>query len=82
MIGNITGIICDGANKTCALKSITAVDSAIFSSFLALNNQEDFSSLGIVNKDPLISIKNIGKISKSMKNTDEIIIKDILDTNK
>jgi L-cysteine desulfidase len=82
MIGNITGIICDGANKTCALKSITAVDSAVFSSFLALNNQEDFSSLGIVNKDPLISIKNIGKISKSMKSTDELIIKDILDTNE
>lgn len=81
MIANITGIICDGANKTCALKSITAVDSAIISSLLALDNQEDFSSLGIVNKDPLVSIKNIGKISASMKNTDEIIIKEILDKN-
>jgi L-cysteine desulfidase len=81
IIGDITGIICDGAKKTCSLKAITAVDAAITSAFLALNGIEMLHDLGVVNKNPLFSIKNIGIISKGMKETDKKIIKEILNKN-
>ena len=79
MIGSITGIICDGAKRSCALKAATAVDAAITSAFLSLNGIIALNNEGIMNENPLLSIKNISKISKGMIETDKIIIKEILE---
>lgn len=81
MIGSITGIICDGANKTCALKALTAVDAAITNALLSIKGIRTLENEGIVNKDPILSIKNIKIISKGMMDADKIIIKEILNKN-
>ena len=39
MIGNITGVICDGAKPSCAMKVSSAVSTAIISSMMAIDNK-------------------------------------------
>ncbi|MEJ2278266.1 MAG: L-serine ammonia-lyase, iron-sulfur-dependent, subunit alpha [Candidatus Lokiarchaeota archaeon] len=66
VIESLTGVICDGAKKGCALKVISSIDAAITSAFLALKTETLDYCDGIINKDPIISLKNIEKISKAI----------------
>lgn len=76
MVGNITGMICDGAKIGCALKTMTAVDSAFRSSSLALNGIGIPVSDGIVAGDGIGSLKNMAKIANDgMVYTDKEILK-------
>lgn len=73
MASTVIGLICDGAKSGCALKAAMVTDSAISSAFLALNGIAQYHE-GIADKDPIITLKNIGTISKGMIETDKIII--------
>jgi L-cysteine desulfidase len=76
MVGNVTGMICDGAKIGCALKTMTAVDAAFRSSSLAMSGVGIPSSDGIVGKDSLDSLKNLGRISnQGMVSADSEILK-------
>ncbi|MEJ2252148.1 MAG: L-serine ammonia-lyase, iron-sulfur-dependent, subunit alpha, partial [Candidatus Lokiarchaeota archaeon] len=72
VIESLTGVICDGAKKGCALKVISSIDAAITSAFLALKTETLDYCDGIINKDPIISLKNIEKISKAMTDVDNV----------
>ncbi len=74
-LGNISGVICDGAKASCAMKIATGVYTAFDSSMLALSNRALHSGDGIVGRDIEDTISNIGILAKSgMKETDNIIL--------
>lgn len=76
MIGNITGMVCDGAKIGCAMKVASGVYSAIQSAVLALNGIEADEHNGIIDRDIEKTIVNLAKIgSVGMKSTDEMILK-------
>lgn len=75
MIGNIAGMLCDGAKVGCSLKVASGVSSAVQSSVLALNNICISDKDGIIDKDIEQTIKNLGKIgSEGMQGTDNMIL--------
>ncbi len=74
-LGNISGVICDGAKASCAMKIATGVYTAFDSSMLALSNRALHSGDGIVGQDIEDTINNIGILAKTgMKETDNIIL--------
>ncbi|MEN6619850.1 MAG: L-serine ammonia-lyase, iron-sulfur-dependent, subunit alpha [Rikenellaceae bacterium] len=75
MIGNITGMVCDGAKVGCALKVASGVSSAVQSSILALDDICISENDGIIEKDIEKTIRNLGKIgSVGMQKTDNMIL--------
>ena len=74
-LGNISGVICDGAKASCATKIATGIYAAFDSSMLALNNKYLHGGDGIISSNIEKTIKNIGILSQSgMKKTDEVIL--------
>ncbi len=74
-LGNISGVICDGAKASCAMKIATGVYTAFDSSMLALSHKALHSGDGIVGRDIEETINNIGILAKTgMKETDNIIL--------
>ena len=75
MVGNITGMVCDGAKVGCALKVATGVSCAVQSSMLSLENICISSNDGIIDDCIEKTIKNLGVIgSEGMCETDKIMI--------
>jgi len=75
MVGNISGIICDGAKIGCALKAMTAVDSAFRASALAMRGIYIPVSDGIVGADGMLSLQNLGRIAtRGMDKVDNEIL--------
>jgi L-cysteine desulfidase len=76
MIGNITGMVCDGAKVGCAMKVASGVYSSIQSAVLALNGICASENDGIIDKDIEKTIQNLGQIgSEGMQSTDNLILK-------
>lgn len=74
MIGNITGMVCDGAKVGCAMKVASGVACAIQSSVLALRGTCVAETDGIIDNDVEKTIRNLGYIgSKGMQSTDKLI---------
>lgn len=81
MIGNITGMICDGAKPSCAMKVTSGVSTAMLSAMMAMENKVVTSVEGIIDEDVDRSIRNLTSIgSKGMEETDHLVL-DIM-TNK
>ena len=75
MVGNVTGMICDGAKIGCALKTMTAVDAAFRASSLAMEGLGIPITDGIVGAGGLQSLANLGRIaSRGMLSTDAEIL--------
>lgn len=75
MIGNITGMVCDGAKVGCAMKVASGVSSALQSAVLAREGICISEHDGIIEKDIEKTIRNLGKIgSIGMQNTDNMIL--------
>jgi L-cysteine desulfidase len=75
MVGNVTGMICDGAKIGCALKTMTAVDAAFRAAALALDGIGIPASDGIVGSDGRASLANMGRIAqRGMSATDREIL--------
>lgn len=76
MVGNVTGMICDGAKIGCALKTMTAVDAAFRAATLALSGIGIPKEDGIVGRDGSESLTNMGRIANlGMVKTDEEILR-------
>ena len=81
MIANLTGMICDGAKPSCALKLTTGVGTAVMSAMLAIQHKHVTSVEGIIDNDVDQSIRNLTAIgSRGMDLTDRYVL-DIM-TNK
>lgn len=75
MIGNITGMVCDGAKEGCAMKVASGVSSALQSAVLAREDICISADDGIIEEDIEKTIRNLGRIgSVGMQNTDNMIL--------
>ncbi|MDE5732340.1 MAG: L-serine ammonia-lyase, iron-sulfur-dependent, subunit alpha, partial [Bacteroidales bacterium] len=75
MIGNITGMVCDGAKVGCAMKVASGVSSALQSAVLAREGTCVSEHDGIIEKCIEKTIRNLGRIgSVGMQNTDSMIL--------
>ena len=61
MIANLTGMICDGAKPSCALKLTSGVSTAVFSAILAMEGKCVTSVEGIIEDNVDFSIRNLTK---------------------
>ncbi|CNE79857.1 putative inner membrane protein [Yersinia nurmii] len=75
MIGDISGIICDGAANSCAMKVSTSVTAAYKAVLMALDNSGVTGNEGIVAGDVDRSISNLCALAcGAMRQTDSQII--------
>lgn len=75
MIANLTGMICDGAKPSCALKVTTGVSTAVLSAIMAMENRCVTSVEGIIDEDVDQSIRNLTRIgSRGMNETDKLVL--------
>lgn len=75
MIGNITGMVCDGAKVGCALKVSSGVASAVQSAILAVEDICISDNDGIIESDIEKTIYNLASIGTSgMTKTDEVML--------
>lgn len=75
MIANLTGMICDGAKPSCALKLTSGVSTAVLSAILAMEQKCVTSVEGIIEEDVDRSIRNLTKIgSEGMNETDKLVL--------
>ena len=76
MVGNITGMVCDGAKVGCAMKVASGVYSSVQSAVLALNGIAVDENNGIIDRDIEKTIQNLGEIgSVGMQSTDKLILR-------
>ncbi len=75
MIANLTGMICDGAKPSCALKLTSGVSTAMLSAMLAMQNNVVTAAEGIIDDDVDKSIRNLTAIgSRGMDETDRYVL--------
>lgn len=75
MIGDVSGMICDGASNSCAMKVSTSASAAYKAVLMALDNSCVRGSDGIVSDDVDQSISNLCALAAgSMRHTDVQII--------
>lgn len=75
MVGNITGMLCDGAKPSCSLKVSSGVSTAMFSALLAMENHVVTSNEGVVDKDIDRTVDNLTNIGKEgMNATDQLVL--------
>lgn len=75
MIANLTGMICDGAKPSCALKLTSGVSTAVLSAMLAIQNKHVTSVEGIIDDDVDQSIRNLTEIGRrGMDETDRFVL--------
>ncbi len=81
MINTLTGMLCDGAKPSCALKVATGIYSAFVTAELALHTKVVDETDGLSEADTDRSIQNVCKIGKEgMNETDDMILE--IMTNK
>ena len=75
MIANLTGMICDGAKPSCALKIASGVSTALLSAVLAIEGRHVTSAEGIIDDDVDRSIRNLTVIgADAMCATDQMVL--------
>ena len=76
MIGNVSGMICDGAKPSCSLKASTGVSSALISALLAMEGHAVTANEGIVEEDIDCCIRNLADLGRDgMAETDLKVLK-------
>ena len=78
MIANLTGMICDGAKPSCALKLTSGVSTAVLSAMMAMEGECVSSVEGIIDDDVDRSIHNLTKIGRDAMNETDRCVLDIM----
>lgn len=78
MVANLTGMICDGAKPSCALKLASGVSTAVLSAMLAVQDNCVSSCEGIIDDDVDRSIHNLTTIGKEAMNETDMCVLDIM----
>lgn len=74
-IGNVGGIICDGAKSSCAAKIASSVEAAILAHYMSIKANSFKPGEGIIQENIEETIKSIGYIGRvGMKSTDVEIL--------
>ncbi len=79
-LGNVGGIVCDGAKPSCAAKIASSVHAALLAHYMSTSAKEFLGGEGFVESDVEKTIKNMGYIGKvGMKQTDKEILNVMID---
>lgn len=82
MVGNVTGMICDGAKPSCSLKASTGISSAMLSALLAMEHEHCTIVEGIVHEDIDTCIRNLALIGRdAMQETDRKVLELMMNKN-
>jgi L-cysteine desulfidase len=65
IVGNVTGMICDGAKMGCGLKTMTSVDAAFRAASLAMSGIGIPATDGIVGADGMESLAHLGRVASA-----------------
>lgn len=83
MIGDVAGMICDGASNSCAMKVSTSASSAYKAVLMALDDSRVTGHEGIVAHDVDESIANLCALARgSMRETDRQIIEIMVEKSR
>ena len=75
VLGNVSGIVCDGAKSSCAAKVASSVDAAIMAHEMAMDGQVYLGGEGLNLDDVDMTIENVSHLAKDgMKETDVSIL--------
>lgn len=70
-LGNVSGIVCDGAKPSCAAKIASSVDAAIMAHHMAMDGNTFQSGEGLIKENVESTIESICKMGKDgMRETD------------
>ncbi|MCA2016724.1 L-serine ammonia-lyase, iron-sulfur-dependent, subunit alpha [Vibrio tritonius] len=78
MIGDIAGIICDGAKTSCAMKVSSSAGAAVKASLMALDGVFVTGNEGIVANDVDTSIRNLSALANGSMTQTDVQILDIM----
>ncbi|MDR3565704.1 MAG: L-serine ammonia-lyase, iron-sulfur-dependent, subunit alpha [Negativicutes bacterium] len=78
MLGNVTGMLCDGAKPGCAMKIATCTNAAVQSALLAIEGLGITETEGIIERIPRHSIENLCRIGNEGTAEADRIILDIM----
>lgn len=74
VLGNVSGIVCDGAKESCPSKMASGVDAAFQGLYLARDNEVFTHGCGFVEDDIEATIKNVGELGRvGMAETQEVV---------
>ncbi|MCC8115186.1 MAG: L-serine ammonia-lyase, iron-sulfur-dependent, subunit alpha [Bacteroidales bacterium] len=75
MVANLTGMICDGAKPSCAMKLTSGVSTAVICAIMAMEGHVTTSVEGIIDDDVDQTIRNFAAIGRDgMNETDQIVL--------
>ena len=79
-LGNVSGIVCDGAKASCAAKIASSVDAAILAYHMASERRGFHSGEGLVKEDAEKTLKSYGRMGREgMRATDIEILRIMLE---
>ena len=83
VLGNIAGILCDGAKHGCALKAATSARFGVEAAFLAMEGVEIPESDGIVGSDLPDSFQFMRKLqNKGLTNADNTMLEILMEKSE
>lgn len=78
MIANLTGMICDGAKPSCALKITGSVANCMMAAMLAMEGRYVTALEGIIDEDVDKCIRNLTRIGAQGMNETDTLVLDIM----
>ena len=78
MIANLTGMICDGAKPSCAMKLTSGVSTAVLSALMAMDGHCVTPVEGIIDEDVDRCIRNLTDIGRDGMNETDRLVLDIM----
>ncbi|MDE6811261.1 MAG: L-serine ammonia-lyase, iron-sulfur-dependent, subunit alpha [Muribaculaceae bacterium] len=78
MVANLTGMLCDGAKPSCAMKISSGVSTALMSAMLATEGHAATSAEGIIDEDVDRTIRNLTSIGREAMRATDLYVLDIM----
>ncbi|MDE5902197.1 MAG: L-serine ammonia-lyase, iron-sulfur-dependent, subunit alpha [Muribaculaceae bacterium] len=78
MVANLTGMICDGAKPSCAMKISSGVGTAMMSAMMAMQGHCVSSAEGIIDDDVDRTIRNLTSIGRDAMRATDLYVLDIM----
>ena len=78
MVANLTGMLCDGAKPSCAMKISSGVSTALMSAMLATEGHVATASEGIIDEDVDRTIRNLTSIGREAMRATDLYVLDIM----
>lgn len=78
MVANLTGMICDGAKPSCAMKISSGVSTATMSAMMAMEGHCVTAAEGIIDEDVDRTIRNLTSIGRDAMRATDLYVLDIM----